>query len=74
MNIPLFGFDADTMVDVELSPLIATYEGTVIVSSMYTPGYTLTVYVLFTEAPVILSTALLIELKSVSLPVKPTVI
>jgi hypothetical protein len=37
------GFEADTTVDIELSPLIATQEGTVIVSSIYIPGYTLTV-------------------------------
>jgi hypothetical protein len=37
------GLDADTIVDVDDSPLIAIYDFNVIVSSIYTPGYTLTV-------------------------------
>jgi hypothetical protein len=67
------GFDAETMVDVEESPLIAIYGFKVIVSSMYTPGYTRTVYVLVAVASVILSTAALIDVKFVLLPTSPTV-
>jgi hypothetical protein len=72
-KIVLFGLDADTMVEVDESPLIAIYGFNVIVSSMYIPGYTLTVYVLFAAAPVMLSTADLIELNCVLLPGNPTV-
>jgi hypothetical protein len=37
------GFDADTIVEVDDSPLIAIYGFNMMVSSMYIPGYTLTV-------------------------------
>lgn len=74
MKILELGFDAETIVDVDDSPLIAIYGFKVMVSSMYIPGYTLTVYVLFTAASVILSTAALIELNCVVLPTCPTVI
>lgn len=43
MKILELGLDAETMVEVDDSPLTAIYGLSVIVSSMYTPGYTLTV-------------------------------
>jgi hypothetical protein len=62
MNILELGLDADTIVDIDESPLTATYDFSAIVSSIYTPGYTRTVYVFAADASVMLSTAVLIEL------------